>query len=548
MGHVHCRRRRGLAVAVGMGLGILLAARPGAAQLPSVGLSSVGAQAFGNEDLLFYRPEPGDNFGATVVAGDFNGDGIDDLATGIPSDSGFVGDPLLGCGAVVVRYGAPGDRLETGLADTYLNQFASGSPDPAEFSEYFGSTLAAGDFDGDGIDDLAIGIPQNGAGVSHSGAVQIHYGRAGGIQFAGEHFLRLGTNGVPGTPTQSDRFGLALAAGNFDGDAYDDLAVGIPNGDLPGPLVDAGKVLIFHGGAAGLLPFSGYFVSQAEAQMEGVAEAGDVFGYSLVAGDFDGSGQDDLAIGVANEDGLGAVQVVLGGPSGLVLANNRLYLRSTLGQAAADSGFGRTLAAGDFNGDGRDDLVVGDPFLDFTISATLRQSVGAIHVLYVSDALPPSPWFDLDHTDFLHQGIFYGNAAQQEGDYFGSALAAGDFDGDGDDDLAIGQPGEDLGGSERGGVTLVTGDPAGGLPHHFRFLSAGISGLPGSTQDGQSLGMALAAGDFDDNGHLDLVLGAPYSDVAGVGADVGVEFVLYGTRFADGFDSNSAIYWSAPQP
>jgi hypothetical protein len=521
---------------------------PPGAQLPGVGLSSVGGQAFANENLLFYAPAPGDNFGAVVVAGDFSGDGIDDLATGIPADSGFVNDPLLGCGAVVVRYGAPGARLETGLADTYLNQFASGTPDPAEFSEYFGSALAAGDFDGDGIDDLAIGIPQNGAGVSHSGAVQIHYGRAGGIQLAGEHFLRLGTNGIPGTPVQSDRFGLALAAGNFNGDAYADLAVGIPNGDLPGPLGDAGKVLVFHGGAAGLLPFSGYFVSQAEAQMEGVAEAGDAFGYSLVAGDFDGSGQDDLAIGVPHEDGLGAVQVVLGGPSGLVLANNRLYLRSTLGQSVADSRFGWTLAAGDFNGDGRDDLVVGDPYLDFTISTALRQDVGAIHVLYVSDALPPSPWFDLDHTDFLHQGIFYGNAAQQEGDNFGSALAAGDFDGDGDDDLAIGQPGEDLGGDGRGGVTVVTGEPIGGLPGYFRFLSPGSSGLPGSSQNGQSIGMALAAGDFDDNGHLDLVLGAPYSDVAGIGADVGAEFVLYGALFADGFDGNSAIYWSATLP
>jgi hypothetical protein len=147
MEHVHCWRRLGLAVAVGLGIGILLAARPVAAQLPSIGLASVGAQMFGNEDLFFYQPEPFDNFGAAVVAGDFSGDGIDDLATGISSDSGFVGDPLLGCGAVVVRYGAPGARLETGLADTYLNQFASGSPDPAEFAEYFGATLAAGDFE-----------------------------------------------------------------------------------------------------------------------------------------------------------------------------------------------------------------------------------------------------------------------------------------------------------------------------------------------------------------------------------------------------------------
>ena len=113
---------------------LLAAAPPAFAQLPFVGLSSVGGQAFGNEDLLFYVPEGGELFGAAVVAGDFNGDGIDDLATGIPFDNGFANDPIPGCGAVVVRYGWPGGRLEAGLADTFLNQLASGSPDPAEFA------------------------------------------------------------------------------------------------------------------------------------------------------------------------------------------------------------------------------------------------------------------------------------------------------------------------------------------------------------------------------------------------------------------------------
>ena len=527
---------------------LLLAAAPSAfAQLPAVGLSSVGGQAFASEDLLFYQPAAGELFGAAVAAGDFNGDSIDDLATGMPFDSGFLGDPVPGCGSVVVRYGAPGGRLDAGLADTVLNQLASGSPDPAEFAEMFGATLAAGDFDGDGIDDLAIGIPQNRAGAPFAGAVQIHYGRAGGIQLVGEHFLRQGVAGIPGIAENGDRFGFALASGNFDGDAYADLAVGVPNDIFDGPLADSGTVVVFHGGPEGLLPFAGYAISQGEPQILGVPEAGENFGFALAAGDFDGSGHDDLAISVPVEDGLGAVQVVFGSQWGLLFINNQIYTRAGLGQTASSSNFATSLASGDFDGDGRDDLAIGDPELDFTIAGNFYQDGGAIHALYGSSAGPPD-WFDLARTEFLHQGNLYGPTATQHYDRFGEALAAGDWNGDGRDDLAVGHPGEDLGGLDRGGVTILTGDPVDGLAHYFRFLSPGLSGFPGVSQDGQAIGRVLASGDFDDNGYDDLVLGAPWHDVAGIGMEVGAEVIFYGALFADGLDGNATIYWSSTVP
>ncbi len=523
-------------------VGSVLSAAPAAAQYPFFGLSAVGAQAFDNENLLFYIPQSGDEFGAAVATGDFNGDGIDDLATGIPFDQGLAGDPILGVGAVVVRYGAPRGGLAVGLADDFLNQLASGSPDPAEASELFGAALAAGDFDGDGIDDLAIGIPQNRTGAPSAGAVQIHYGRAGGIQLVGEHLLRPGASGIPGPAENGARFGYALAAGNFDGDAYADLAVGAPNDDV-GAAASAGSVTVFHGGANGLLPFAGYLISQDEVDIADTAEASDGFGWALAAGDFDGSGHDDLAIGVPFEDGLGAVQVLFGSQWGLLFANNQIYRRAGLGQASTDGRFGWALAVGDFDGDGRSDLVIGDPELDFMVSGNLRPNAGAIHVLYGSTAGPPS-WFDLARTDFLHQGNLYGATAQQTDDYFGQALAAGDWNGDGRDDLAVGQPGEDVGGIDRGGVTILTGDSPGGLAHYYGFLSPGLSGLPGLVQDGQAAGMVLAAGDFDANGHADLVLGMPWSDVAGIGLETGAEIVLYGALFADGFGTSSTTFWA----
>jgi hypothetical protein len=333
-----------------------------------------------------------------------------------------------------------------------------------------------------------------------------------------------------------------VAAGNFDGDAYADLAVGSPDDDI-GAAAAAGSVTVFHGGAGGLLPFAGYLISQDEVDIADSAEAGESFGYALAAGDFDGSGHDALAISVPWEDGLGAVQVLFGSQWGLLFANNQIYRRAGLGQAGIDARFGWALASGDFDGDGRADLVIGDPQLDFTVSGNLRQDAGAVHVLYGSNAGPPN-WFDLARTDFLHQGNIYGATAQQAYDWFGQALAAGDWNGDGRDDLAVGQPGEDLGGFDRGGVTILTGDSPGGLAHYYGFLSPGLSGLPGLTQDGQSAGMALASGDFDANGHADLVLGLPWRDVAGIGSDTGAEVVLYGALFADGFGTSSTTFWA----
>ena len=75
------------------------------AQVAPIGLSEVGAQWFGNENLLVYVPESSDRFAFALAAGDFNGDGAEDLATGIPYDNGLPAAAATDCGAVIVRYG-----------------------------------------------------------------------------------------------------------------------------------------------------------------------------------------------------------------------------------------------------------------------------------------------------------------------------------------------------------------------------------------------------------------------------------------------------------
>ncbi|MEO8196726.1 MAG: hypothetical protein ABI689_08395 [Thermoanaerobaculia bacterium] len=529
-----------------MALAPTLAATPAGAQA-AIGLSSVGAQTFANEDLFFYAPEEGDRFGWSFATGDFNGDGIDDLATGMPWDNGLVGSGLPDCGIVIVRYGVLGRGLATGLATTVLSQFNAGSLNPAEANDLFGYALAAGDFNNDGYDDLAVGIPgdhfwdEDDAVYRASGAVDIHYGLPGGIQTTAEHHL---SNYF----WDNDRFGEALAVGDFNGDAYDDLAVGSPGWHSlweGGFVWSAGAAFVYSGYIGGL-PVTRRFISQASDGINDWPEHDEEFGHAVAAGDFNGDGYDDLAIGVSEEETTGAVQIIMGSASSLDFFSNVIWLQNDLTSSPNETGdhFGAVLAVGDFDSDGYDDLAIGAPGEDLGAGGASADA-GEVTVIYGTGL---GTWFNLSRTDELRQGTIFGNPVYDTaGDTFGLALASGDFDGDGRDDLAIGQPGEDVGGINRGGFTILMGATTVGLYDRFRFLAAGINGVPPGIQDHSDMGRALAAGDFDGDGFDDLAIGIPFRRVGEV-EDVGYVSVLYGALFADGFAGNSTGYWSLTEP
>lgn len=511
-----------------------------AAQLVGVGLSPVRAQNVLNPTIGSFPPQENDHFAWAFAAGDFNGDGREELATGVPDDDGPTTDIVADGGGLIVSQYAPASGL---VPVKFVRQ--SAGLDPAELTDRFGLALAACDFDGDGFDDLAVGIPNEDAGGQDSGAVQTHYGRAGSFPGFGTDFLTQNTAGIPGDVEDFDDFGASLACGDFDGDGFPDLVIGVPFEDL-GLATSAGMIEIVPGGAGGLAPNVAYSIDQDTPGVDGGNETADLFGFSLAAGNFDGDAYVDLAIGVPNEDNAGAVQILFGSATGLDGARDLFWYDEAVGgtREASDQ-FGYVLVTGDFDGDGHDDLAIGVPREEDGSSGGSVDS-GEVKVAYGA-----AGGFDLARSQrFTQSAIPLAHETTQAGDHFGWALAAGDFNGDGFDDLAIGAPGEGIAtaSGQDGHVTVMLGSPSGLTVARARGFVAGSEGVPGDVDEhNKNFGSALAAGDFDGDGNDDLAIGVPYANLPGLG-DVGAQTILYGALFADGFETRDLAVWSLAVP
>jgi hypothetical protein len=487
---------------------------------------------------------------------DVNGDGYADLVVGAP------GEALAG--GVHVLYG--GRAGVSAKRSQLWTQASPGVPGAPASDDSFGSEVTSADYNGDGYADVVVGIPGD---DNSMGSIELFRGSRRGLTARGSQLWKAQEAGPLGAAEGVD-FGEALVSGDFNGDGHPDLAVGAPGAAVDGR-ESAGAVVVFYGSRHGLMKRTGQLWSQASPGVpddpdfyglncspdDGCSDRfGDAFGRDLAAGDFDGNGYQDLAVGVPGEnvgDGsahpsapaAGAVQILAGGPRGLRATSQLWSQRSPgvpgkaegYGEGGYGDDFGWSVLAGDFNADGRADLAIGAPGEDIPSAHCGGNCAhGAVHLLYGSGrgltGRRSQFWRSHDITRAWPR--------------FGSALAAGDFDGDGASDLAVGAPyqqvrkGTDDGGN--GEVEVLMGTPHRGLSNAGRRAwSQDTPGIKGGPEDGDFFGSALTSGNFGRGGSEDLVVGVP-----GENRGAGMVQVIYGSR--RGLTSRGDSAWSQATP
>jgi hypothetical protein len=414
----------------------------------------------------------------------------------------------------------------------------SGINGVAANGELFGAALASGDFNGDGFDDLAIGAPGDVVSGVSAGSVNVLYGSASGLRATGDQLWNQNSSGINDVAEANDQFGLRLAASDFNGDGIDDLAIGA-YAETIGAEVEAGAVNVIYGSNNGLRASGDQFWHQNVSGINGVAQADDRFGSSLVAGDFNDDGRDDLAIGavqdvVSGVSGAGAVNVIYGASSGLTAAGDQLFHQDTSGvndSPETNDFFGGELAAGDFNGNGVVDLAVTAIGEIGTIGA--EGFAGMVHILFGSTAkLTGAGSQSITRVDNVSLTSSIGT--------IGRSLAAGDFDNDGFDDLVIGAHGSLVAGVNAGVVWSVYGSAGGLLSTGGQIWSQNAGTIQDVSESGDGFGATLATGDFDGDNRTDLIVAAPFENLTANSA--GLIHAIYG--FLAGLTNDGNQIWA----
>jgi hypothetical protein len=527
-----------LALAVGFGgWGTPVAAVPLGSTTPS--LYSI---AKGEVDFSLYDNSRNPGRISAVAMGDVNGDGLADLVLGAPYAYGFQATGSA-VGMIYVIYGgftpASVPRLDLTLrtsatVDAAISSiaFPGGAPPgvagfqlQGEFGLMrFGNAVACGDFDGDGIDDIAVSAPRR-LGASVAGRVYIIRGdpikRYMTDLVALRVFERLVTVIGPNRPTDSS-FGDRLLFTDIDNDGRDDLVIGSPNA---GP---GGEVFIDYGRDFSSLTFSVDDVPTTDPSLTVIqGEApGDRLGAALGAGDLSGDGRADLAIGAPLNDyggrDAGKVYVFFGADRNTTLGlplPTRVPLAARLPAVAIvgtgpNEALGWAIAIGDFDGNGLSDLAIGAPYA----SPSGMNAAGKTYVLYNDATMTTGPQTRV--LDEFTPGVarFGGPTA---GAHLGASLALGRFTEDPIDDLFMGVPevvNQSAGRTVTGAVYAVLGRRVSERPEGLIILNEGFGGVAADLTIlagdlGDRLGFNMALSQFDGLRGLDLlVCGNPTSE------------------------------------
>ena len=491
-------------------------------------------------DLTIIGDSYDDELGTAVAAGgDLNGDGLDDLVLGVPNSD----NPWPEAGEVYILFG----RTSGWAAITDVS-LADATVRGENTDDGIGHAVAGvGDVNDDGLDDLLIGAPYRDSYGSSDGESFLVLGRTAGWAIG----LDVATTSDASFHGEisGDLAGYAVAGlGDVNADSIADFAIGAPYNGESG--TDAGQVYVFFGGAAGWSVGMG--ADEADASWHG-EDIGDELGVSIAGvGDVNGDQIDDLLVGAPKNSDVssssGKAYLRLGSPAGwgtdlLVTVADASFLGSGM-----DYELGRSVAgAGDVDGDGLDDLLLGAWEADET-----GTDAGAVYLVFGATTgwQPDTPAADADVTMF----------GMSSNDFAGEWIhGGGDFNGDGLDDIVIAAPKNDEAANDAGQAYLILGRAHGWAP--AMLLDGATASLMGGDSDDEIQAVVLA-GDLDGDGLDDLVFGSPHAD--DLSGEEGALYLVHGFACedtdGDGFvacgavpslldcdDSDAVTYPGAPE-